>query len=285
MKISKLLIFTVVVALLLGGCTQTKDLYGDGDIVDPKDKESGPSTYELNKISDKLYMNETGGNDAHLMFWSKNEVFPSLGIGHFIWYPTGQAKRFDETFPAMIQYYVDKKTKDVPEWLIKQKDKGAPWADRATFERSRNDPQFKQLKYLLMNTKNLQTEFFFDRLEAAIPEIVEHVSKADATHVKNSYNAVAKSPGGWYPLIDYINFKGKGIKSTEKYNGKGWGLLQVLQTMRPIQAGPGALREFSRAADIVLKRRIQNSPPQNKERENWMSGWKVRTDSYAQTIY
>jgi hypothetical protein len=236
MKISKLLVSTAVVALLLGGCTQTKDLYGGHGIVDPK--KEGPSTYELNRISDKLYMNETGGNDAHLMFWSKNEVFPSLGIGHFIWYPTGQAKRFDETFPAMIQYYVDKKTKDVPEWLIKQKDKGAPWENRAVFERSRNDPQFKQLKYLLMNTKNLQTEFFFDRLEASIPEIIEHVSKADAAHVKRNYNAVAKSPGGWYPLIDYINFKGKGLKSTERYNNQGWGLLQVLKNMRPVQAGP-----------------------------------------------
>ncbi len=55
---------------------------------------------------------------------------------------------------------------------------------------------------------------------------------------------VADTHGGWYPLIDYINFKGKGIKETEKYNGEGWGLLQVLQTMRPVQKGPQALREL-----------------------------------------
>jgi hypothetical protein len=280
MKILKLTVAVALMTTLFIGCT--KQVKKEVEIPKGYENPDKLTTYELNRISEKIYMNETSGKPEHLMFWSTNEVFPSLGIGHFIWYPKGQPKRFDETFPAMIQYYIDNKV-EIPEWLRKQKDLGAPWANRATFERSRKSKQFIELKYLLMNTKNLQTQFFFDRLKASLPEIAGHVSKRDAELVKRNYNVVAKSPGGWYPLIDYINFKGKGIKSTEKYNGQGWGLLQVLQTMRPINKGSQALMEFSRAADAILKQRVRNSPPENNEKK-WLKGWKVRTDSYAKSI-
>ena len=36
-------------------------------------------------------------------------------------------------------------------------------------------------------------------------------------------------------LIDYVNFKGEGVLETERYRGRGWGLLQVLEGM-PEQA-------------------------------------------------
>jgi len=96
------------------------------------------------------------------------------------------------------------------------------------------DKRFKELENILISTKALQTKFFFDRVVDAIPEIVKYLPKERQERVKSNYNAVADSHGGWYPLIDYINFKGKGIKETEKYNGEGWGLLQVLENMRPV---------------------------------------------------
>ncbi len=68
---------------------------------------------------------------------------------------------------------------------------------------------------------------------------------------------MANSHGGWYPLIDYINFKGKGVKETEKYNGEGWGLLQVLDSMKPISKGSDALKEFADSAEFVLRRRVK----------------------------
>ncbi|MCH9739744.1 MAG: hypothetical protein K0U38_02730, partial [Epsilonproteobacteria bacterium] len=126
-------------------------------------------------------------------------------------------------------------------------------------------------------------QFFFDRLHDSIPEIVKYVAPQYRDHIVNNYNAVAKTPGGWYPLIDYINFKGKGIKATERYNNQGWGLLQVLKTMPAVQAGPAALQEFSRAANAVLKRRIQNSPAEKNE-QRWLNGWTVRTNTYATSI-
>ena len=216
------------------------------------------------------------------MFWSKNETFPSVGIGHFIWYPQGQPKIFDETFPSMIDYYVANKI-EIPTWLKHARKTGAPWKDRATFERSRNDNEFQQLKVLLLNTKALQTQFFFDRLHASIPEIVQHVPAQYRKHIVNNYNALAATKGGWYPLIDYINFKGKGIKSTERYNNQGWGLLQVLQNMKPVKAGPAALMEFSRSAQEILERRVRNSPPAKNE-SRWLKGWTNRTNGYAQAI-
>jgi hypothetical protein len=217
------------------------------------------------------------------MYWSPNEDFASLGIGHFIWYPAGEPKRFDETFPSMIDYYVANKV-EVPQWLLQARKTGAPWKNREIFERSRGDKEFQQLQTLLINTKALQTQFFFDRLEASIPEIVKYVAPEYRQHIVNNYNALAKTKGGWYPLIDYINFKGKGIKATERYNNQGWGILQVLKNMRPVKAGAGALAEFSRVAYLILERRVRNSPPEKNEKK-WLKGWKKRTDTYKVSIF
>ena len=268
--------------LLLTSCAKQTTTEGQ-TVLYPKDVTKPKLTqYELNVISEKIYQNETSGNPKNLMFWSKNETFPSIGIGHFIWYPQGQPKVFDETFPAMIDYYIANKVQ-IPIWLKAARTTGAPWRNRAIFERSRNDNQFQQLKILLLNTKALQTQFFFDRLHASIPEIVKNVAPQYRKHIVSNYNALATTKGGWYPLIDYINFKGKGIKSTERYNNQGWGLLQVLQNMRPVTAGPSALSEFSRSAKQVLERRVRNSPPAKNE-SRWMTGWANRTNGYATPI-
>lgn len=269
----------VLLAFFMTACVQkpAPQIEYPEDVTKPK-----LSQYELNVIAEKIYQNETSGDPKNIMFWSKNETFPSIGIGHFIWYPRGQVKVFDETFPAMIDYYVANKV-EIPRWLHAARKTGAPWMNREVFERSRNDPEFRQLQNLLMNTKALQTQFFFDRLHESIPEIVKHVAPQYRQHIVNNYNALAKTRGGWYPLIDYINFKGKGIKATERYNGQGWGLLQVLQNMRAVQAGPMALQEFSKSAREMLLRRVQNSDP-SKNEARWIPGWTNRTNGYATPI-
>ena len=279
MSSKNILLTATLCGLLLTGCVkQTKhEIEYPVDVTTPK-----LSPYELNIIADKIYKNETNGNPKYIMYWSPNEEFASLGIGHFIWYPAGAPKRFDETFPAMIDYFIANKV-EIPAWLKYARKTGAPWKDKATFERARQDKQFQQLKYLLLNTKALQTQFFFDRLHASIPEIVKYVAPQYRKHIVDNYNALAATKGGWYPLIDYINFKGKGIKATERYNNQGWGLLQVLKTMRPVKAGPFALMEFSRAAQAILERRVRNSPPQKNEK-HWLKGWIKRTRTYATPI-
>ena len=107
----KLWVGVALSALLLTACTKQTT----GQVEYPKDVTKPKlSQYELNVIAEKIYQNETSGNPKNLMFWSKNETFPSVGIGHFIWYPQGQAKIFDETFPAMIDYYVANKVQHPP---------------------------------------------------------------------------------------------------------------------------------------------------------------------------
>lgn len=240
------------------------------------------SEFELRVISDKIYSNEASSNPDKLMIWAKGENFASVGIGHFIWYPAGEPKRFDETFPSMIDYFVKNKVQ-IPKWLAIARHTGAPWANKATFEQSKKDKEFQALKRLLLRTKELQTQFFFDRIHDSIPQIVKRAPPQDQKRIVNNYNALAHSKGGWYPLIDYINFKGKGTKLSERYNNQGWGLLQALQEMRPVEAGVQALDEFSRATAVVLERRVRNSPPENNERR-WLLGWKNRTSTYKHSL-
>jgi hypothetical protein len=278
MKFLKLLTVVVVIGVIFSGCTKhvQKDIYQEQNITRPE-----LTPYQLNRIADQIYKNETGGNPKYLMYWSPSENFASLGYGHFIWYPAGEPQKFDQTFPDMIQYYMDNKV-DIPTWLKEQKDKGIPWANKKAFERARTtDKRFKELENIIINTKALQTKFFFDRVVNSIPEIVKYVPKDKQQYIKDNYNAVADTEGGWYPLIDYINFKGKGIKETEKYNNQGWGLLQVLQTMRPVKKGPQALKEFANAAKVVLEQRVKN----NLLEKNSLKGWIKRVNTYINPIY
>ena len=48
------------------------------------------SKEELNVVADKIFKNEAGGKKEDIVYWNTGEDFPSLGIGHFIWYRAGQ---------------------------------------------------------------------------------------------------------------------------------------------------------------------------------------------------
>ncbi len=312
MKVFQLTIFASVAVIILSACQSRSTLPPPVVVIKPKPPEiiEAPaiitppppvvvkpppvihypkgverprlSAYELRVISDKIYLNEASSNPDKLMIWAAGENFASVGIGHFIWYPAGEPKRFDETFPAMIDYFVKNKV-EIPSWLAAARHTGAPWKNKATFEHAKNDKEFRQLKMLLLNTKELQTQFFFDRIHESIPQIVKLAPPQDRKRIIANYNALAHTKGGWYPLIDYINFKGKGTKASERYNNQGWGLLQALQEMQPVEAGAQALDEFSRATQAILERRVRNSPPANNEKR-WLPGWRNRTSTYRRSL-
>jgi hypothetical protein len=109
--------------------------------------------------------------------------------------------------------------------------------------------------------------------------MLNQVAPQERDRVLRNYQALERSPKGLYPLLDYVNFKGEGISPTERYNGQGWGLLQVLLAMSPVQPGPQALEEFARAAEEVLTRRIANAPPERHE-ARWLAGWRSRLNTY-----
>lgn len=96
-----------------------------------------------------------------------------------------------------------------------------------------------------------------------------------------NYAALTQSPEGMYALIDYTNFKGEGILSTERYNGKGWGLKDVLLNMEEYSNSRTAVRAFSESAQRVLRRRVVNGPPKEAR---WLSPWLKRVAGYTQTL-
>ena len=94
-------------------------------------------------IAGRIFANETGGKLRYLVHWNEGEDFPSMGIGHFIWFPEGVDAPFDESFPTMLEYVkgeVDE-CAPVPAWLAGDEVPDAPWPDKATFDAERDsDP-------------------------------------------------------------------------------------------------------------------------------------------------
>jgi hypothetical protein len=136
-----------------------------------------------------------------------------------------------------------------------------------------------QLRRFLADTIDLQAEFLVARLDASLPKMLAEAAPADRINVQNQFERLTKTPQGCYALIDYVNFKGEGVLHTERYQGQGWGLLQVLETMQG-NSDSGAPDEFARAAKTVLARRVHNAPPDRNE-SRWLTGWLRRVNSYS----
>ena len=92
---------------------------------------------------------------------------------------------------------------------------------------------------------------------------------------------MAAVPNGVYALVDYVNFKGEGISLTERYNGEGWGLLQVLEGMADASPGQASVEAFAKSADAALTRRVANSPPARDE-ARWLPNWRKRLRTYLE---
>jgi len=233
------------------------------------------SDSQAREIGQRIWKNECAGTVDGLTSWNQGEAFASLGIGHFIWYPVGQTGPFEESFPRLV-VYLDRQGVALPGWL--KNANGCPWPDRSSFMRDFQSPKMVELRMLLKNTVPQQARFAAMRLEAALPKMLAAAPAGSRDRIRNNFYRVAREPLGMYALMDYVNFKGEGVSPTERYKGQGWGLLQVLETMS--DSGP-ALPAFARAADTVLTRRVENSPPDRKE-QRWLPGWRNRLKTYTQ---
>lgn len=230
-------------------------------------------------IGRKIWQNECGGSVSGLTSWNKGEDFPSLGIGHFIWYVKGRRGPFDESFPQMIAYLKSQRV-PVPTWISRAK--GSPWTSRSQFLTQQNSAKMKELRAFLANTVSHQTGFIIQRLENSLPKMKAATpNRTDQGRLESNFYEVAKSRAGVYALIDYVNFKGEGIKVSESYKGQGWGLQDVLLEMRP--ANHPANYEFSEAAKRTLQRRVKNSPSSRGE-TRWLNGWMNRCEGYKKGI-
>ncbi len=238
------------------------------------------SKAEQSRIADFIFKNECNRKFDCLVSWNDGEDFASLGIGHFIWFPKGSHAPFQESFPDLMRWYQQQGVA-VPKTLshILQPDLPCPWQNKVEFLKPENQAQIEQLRIFLADTKAVQASFIMHRLSQALPKMLA-VGQSDAERqkIKQQFYRVAASPNGWYALIDYVNFKGEGIKESERYQGKGWGLVQVLLAM---DEQGDAVAAFSRAAKQVLLQRVRLSLPERNE-QRWLKGWLKRIETYQQ---
>lgn len=239
------------------------------------------SQAELAKVGAQIYKNETGGKRDNLAVWNQGENFPSLGIGHFIWFKADEPAHFEETFPALVTFIANQ---GVPLPKILQKNRSAPWKTREAFNRAKASGELDELIQFLENTQELQTLFIYQRLQNALQKMKQVSQYPDFIEMK--FYEVAGVPNGLYALIDYVNFKGEGINPKERYKGEGWGLMQVLEKMDLVATGDteatknaAILRSFRNAAESVLTERVKNADPQKGE-ERWLPGWINRLNTY-----
>ena len=233
------------------------------------------SDAELETVGRKVWQNECGGTRDGLTSWNTGENFASLGIGHFIWFPRGVDAPFEESFPKLVRFFQSNGVK-VPAWLTADMD--CPWESRAEFQAAFRSERMNELRDLLASTVKVQSRFLAQRLEGALPKMTSEAPAAQRENVRRQFARMMGSGAGTFAMIDYVNFKGEGTNSRERYKDEGWGLLQVLSAMEG--SGPGAPKEFSQAAGEVLTRRVRNSPPERNE-ARWLPGWLKRVRAYA----
>ena len=229
------------------------------------------SSSQLQRVGQRIWQNECAGTVAGLTSWNAGEDFASLGIGHFIWYPEGRRGPFEESFPPLAAFLASRGVK-VPGWCQGP----CPWGSKAAFEADKNGARQKALRTLLSETVPLQTEFILGRLQRALPKMLAQTKQKK--RVQANFDGLSATPEGAFCLIDYVNFKGEGTATAERYAGQGWGLLQVLEGMSA--PTPAA---FAASAKAVLSRRVQNAPAARKE-QRWLAGWHNRCDGYLRKL-
>lgn len=259
--------------MLLCGCTPQEPEAVTGPLL------SAPDPHQLAWIGHRVFQNECAGRSECLVHWNEGEAFPSLGIGHFIWYPENVNGPFVESFPALIRFMQERQV-PLPRWLEQRDPFTAPWPDRRSFLAQKDSPRVRELREFLAATQEVQAAFIVDRARSALIRVLAAVPETRQARVRHYLEELGSTPGGLYALIDYVNFKGEGLAETERYQGQGWGLLQVLMAMDP---GPGqtALDAFREAAGRILTRRAHNADSP-MERERWLPGWLRRIDTYRE---
>ena len=228
-------------------------------------------------IASRIFVNETGGELRYLTHWNEGEDFPSLGIGHFIWFPAGVDAPFDESFPTMLEYVkgeVDE-CAPVPAWLAGDDAPDAPWPDKASFDAEQDSNRVASLRDWLAKTAPEQSRYIVASF-AARWNALELDNKDVLTGV---LQRLLGTPRGLFAVIDYSNFKGIGSNPRERYAGEGWGLVQVLGDIDPATDNAQLVARFSEAAADRLALRVSNAPPERNE-ARWLPGWRQRTASY-----
>lgn len=261
----------------------------------------GLSAAQARWLGERVFANECASKLACLSSWNAGEDFPSLGIGHFIWYQRGQDEAFEETFPSLLSFLANKGI-ELPSWISatihrpssNDRNEGgfsadssdsllfadSPWESREAFLADFDGPRLQSLRELLARTQAEQAEFIIQRFSKSSDAVVAAAPLKERAALETRLAALtqASPPAGLYALIDYVHFKGTGLKATERYAGEGWGLLQVLRGMDDRLP---ALEGFVESAQARLTIRVANAPPGRRE-QRWLQGWLNRLETYSQ---
>lgn len=233
---------------------------------------------ELGCLQKMIFFNECSGRVERMTTWNDDEEFPSFGIGHFIWYPEGKQGPYKELFPEFLSF-LEAQQKEIPAWIKALPTRAAPWQTREEFLTDLESERMKTLRDFLDQTQGFQAQFIMRRVEGVLPKISATVPEPERPALELKFKEIADAPNGMFALIDYVNFKGEGILKTERTQGQGWGLLQVLQAMKMPEKKEDALKEFVNAAKKVLENRVRNAPPE-KDCSKRLRGWKNRVKNY-----
>lgn len=288
--------------LLLSGCDAGNTEQDSGNAASVADVSGGVVSdislalkpAQLDWVGQKIFQNECAGQYKCLVHWNESEAFPSLGIGHFIWYPKGVDERFTESFPALFEY-MEQRQRNIPEWLRELEPFHAPWPSREAFLSVADSPEMAELREFLAGSQGIQAEFIFRRAKNSLAQLVKAAPKGRQADVKKHLQVLSQTPGGVYAIMDYVNFKGEGLSPDERYNDEGWGLLQVLLAMpassessdagnaslEAVKPAESTLSQFREAARKVLTRRAKNAT-NPVERDRWLAGWLKRLETYRE---
>lgn len=236
------------------------------------------SAADMKAIGDRIFRNETGGDASKLLRWNTQGNFADLGIGHLVWYPANQRGPYAETFPSFLKY-AQSKNVPLPAWLANRPSDGGPWATKTAFESAKNDKQMRELATFLEKTIGLQAAFMADQLRKNMPAMVQTLPAKYRQAALDNFQIMDKTSGGMYPMLDYMVFQGVGTSSHERYNGHGWGLLQVLLNMERVQPGSNALAEFMRSAGDSITHRVAAAPADRHE-ARMLADWQTRVRTY-----
>src|SRR4030095_14024904 len=146
----------------------------------------------------------------------------ALVRGRVVWYLPGEYAPFEESFPKLAKFLSSRGVKTAT-WMHGD----CPWKTRAEFPAEFRSGWMNERRDMLASTVKLQSEFIAERMRGALPKIMDAASAASRDRVKSNFQRLLSSSAGTFALIDYVNFKGEGTNPRERYEGQGWGLLQV----------------------------------------------------------
>ena len=143
---------------------------------------------EKTELAKKIRKNEGTENPKNLLWWNKNESFPSLGIGHFIWFPENYTGPFMQQFQDYLMF-LHTRSVPLPTWLFDKNPKPCPWQTRQQFygALANHDIRYKELEQLIIDTIPLQVDFIVERFVKSVNELFEaQVSDHQLTHRDSS---------------------------------------------------------------------------------------------------